>query len=274
MFEDEENNHHNQMIIDTTINMVEDNDLYELKPLIRTKSFDMTKYFDYNAEWEIDLEAELDKDTWKMCIRERIVNTYNKKNSDSKIRYSKTRYSNDSGMFKNKNCFCCKNYLMIHICNFAYYIDKYKKENKTMVPKSSKNIQRLYRLKPELFNGIDISKIRYLNNINIGQINSPDAYVYRYENLMFNEKIIFNENNMVSTANVQCLICKKKFCDTHLEYNPMYNKKCSCCEKNWNICSWCLHDDFVEFVKDDKIDYEEDFCNVFHKGIIGNSTNL
>ena len=54
----------------------------------------------------------------------------------------------------------------------------------------------------------------------------------------------------------------------------MYKKKCSCCEKNWNICSWCLNDDFVEFVKGDKIDYEEDFCDVFHKGIIKYSTSV
>ncbi len=262
MYETEEKSH-NQMIIDTTMNIIEDNDLYESNPLIRTKSFDMFNNFYYDTEWEIDLEADLDKDTWRTCAKERILHTYIKNNL-----YLEIKYPNDSELFKNNNCFCCKNYLMIHICNFAYYIDKYKKENKTMVPRSSKNIQRLYRLKPELFNGIDIVKIRYLNNINKGIINSSDAYVYRYENLMF------KENNIVSTTNVQCLICKKNFCDAHLEYNPMYKKKCSCCEKNWNICSWCLHDDFVEFIKDDKIDYEEDFCNVFHKGIIENSTNL
>ena len=95
MFGTEENSH-NQMIIDSTMSIVEDNDLYEFNPLIRTKSFDMGNT--YSSEWEIDLEADLDNDVWRECARERILNIYIKNNSDCEI-----RYPNDSLMFKNNN---------------------------------------------------------------------------------------------------------------------------------------------------------------------------
>ncbi len=261
---DDNNNDHSQMIIDMTMSITEETDLYQINPLIRCKSFDLGD----GSEWELDTETDIEYDTdvWKKYAKERILQKYIKNNSEQVI-----NYPNDSQLYKNNSCFCCKNYLMIHICNFVPYLERYKKDTNYKYPKSSKNIQKLYRLKPELFNGIDISKIKYLNNVQKGLMGSSGAYVYRYENLMFNEN---NKMDMVNTINTGCLICKKSFCDTHLDYNPVYRKKCSCCNKRWDICSWCLYDDFSEFIKHDKIEYEEEFCNVFHKGTIPDSVDV
>ncbi len=206
---------------------------------------------EYDFDMDMSDSDENYEKVYELNDSEYVIDIINKAKMDTTLR------SNDSTMFSKCNCFCCINYLTIHNNNFMKYIKKYEIENKSKIPRSSTNIKKLFKLKPELFQFIDLSKIRYLKDFDKNNIVNSNTYQHKYE-IWMHEK---QDNETI----LKCSICCKEFCSTHIDYNPFFHKKCECCDKgNWNICSWCVHDHLKFFVQDDKLLYEKDFCSILH----------
>ncbi len=183
-------------------------------------------------------------------------------------------YLNTSSKYKYNNCYCCKNYILIHPQNENTFISKYLKftnrekcniiKSKYLKP-SSKNIKILFRLKPELFKNIDIKNIKYLDSLIPCSILNLQDRMYQFEILFYNN----NSNNIVDIDSMDfstnCTICDRQLCQTHIDFNPFYIKKCICCSKTWYICSWCKFDKLFPYFVDDELTEIDVLCKFFHR---------
>ncbi len=178
-------------------------------------------------------------------------------NKINESRINTTQKTNESGMFAHTDCYCCNNYLTIHNNNIGWYLSKYEITNKSKIPRSSNSIKKLFKLRPDIFKYINPDNYRFLKNFDKNNVVSPHSYEYKYE--------VWTIDNNDNKTIIECSICNKGLCSSHYDYNPYYIKKCSCCSKNWNICSWCLYDVFSNYIvsgyyfKDEKI-----FCELLH----------
>lgn len=187
-------------------------------------------------------------------------NIYNKLIETARISTSQINNLTDS--FEGCTCFCCKNYFTIHDKNISDYLSKYNLKNKLLIPRSSKNFKRLYMLRPDIFAYRSLEDYRYLNNINLTSIVTEESYEFKYEIWMWNDGY--------PESIVNCTLCEKEFCSIHLEYNPFLFTSCGCCSKKWSICSWCLFENFKDYIVGSKyvaglklLD-EDIFCEILH----------
>lgn len=197
-------------------------------------------------------------------------------------------YENISDKFTNNRCYCCKNYLIIHELEEYKFIEKYNKKKFTsnnynnfsnennyssdekkysgiynilsnLKPRlSSKYIKILFRLKPELFKHLNLTKYKYIENLPYNYCKNNENLTYLYENYFYQPDI--NDGDYV-----KCSICTKEYCNIHIQFNPFYMKKCSFCSKYWSICTWCKYDHLLlQFDFQDNIFDENIVCKCFH----------
>lgn len=207
--------------------------MWELEDIVESEEFD-----------DIKNEPLIDEKTIIINkINESRINTYQK--------------SNESKFFADTNCYCCNNYLTIHNNNIGWYLSKYEIKNKSIIPRSSTSIRKLFKLRPDIFKYKNLNNYRFLKNFDNNNVVNPNCYEYKYE--------IWTLENDCNETIIKCSICSKELCSSHYEYNPYYINKCGCCPKKWNICCWCLYDVFNDYIisgyyfKNEKI-----FCELLH----------
>lgn len=221
----------------------------------RTTSYEYISYKETIWELEDIVESEEFSDKENVPLIDEKTKIINKINEARTNTYQKT---NESCMFGETNCYCCNNYLTIHNNNIGSYLSKYDLANKSIMPRSSSSIRRLFKLRPDIFKYRNPNKYRFLKNYDNNNIINPNCFEYKYEILTYD---IGNKESVI-----ECSICKKELCSSHYDYNPYYIKKCSCCSKKWNICSWCLYDFFHDYIIFGYYFRNENiFCELIHQ---------
>lgn len=153
-----------------------------------------------------------------------------------------------------KECFCCREYEIIHNINIKPIITKYLLDNNKY---SKIIIKMLCRLRPDIYKLLHDSDNKQVKSIYPPYFNNNDSFNFRY-NMYFR----YNNNNLIIENT--CDICLKNYCSIHSILNPFFNKKCTYCNYFWNICSWCKYDYLNTFLIDDEIKYESELCNIYH----------
>lgn len=181
---------------------------------------------------------------------------------------------NTSELFLHNECFCCRNYIVIHEKLQYQFIEKYNKYNSSppviefdiqlsentppIHRPSSKYIKILFRLHPELFKHINLSHYKYIDRLKIQPYISNDHFAYMFETHFYQTNLEY----------IQCSTCRKKYCTMHFSVNKFFMSKCSMCPKYWCICPWCRYDHLYKNISFlDKLLDENLLCMSFHKAL-------
>jgi hypothetical protein len=227
--------------------------------------------------WEVESESESESDSDKeLIIEESYTGEINHEMYLTNLLFNLTVEKNNldtntSELYKYNPCYCCKNYIIIHQDNEFNFINKYyipnklnKKYNYSTSKSSSKNIKILFRLRPELFDDLNLKYYKYLDGLIPYRFSSSQDMMFQFEILFYSKNNEDSELNYYSYDTVSCLICEKKFCQTHMDFNPFYFKKCTLCSKSWCICSWCKYDKLYPYFTNEELTNIDILCKFFH----------
>ena len=194
-------------------------------------------------------------------------------------------FKNDSNKFIDNNCFCCKNYLVIHELVQYKFIEKYNK-NKSQFRTIHKinlfnlNLNSITDTEistqiDDVFNQINLNPTPYPTpnptpnptpsskyikllyrlkpdiflNLNLSNYKYLESINFNYcktqDNLKYIYEIYFYQPDISDYDYINCTICSKKYCPIHIILNEFYMKKCNYCIKYWNICAWCKNDHLI-----------------------------
>lgn len=231
-------------------------------------------------------------------MNEKTQNIYTKSNKKNAFYYfslklhfqiEDTKTYNTSLLYKDNDCYCCKNYIIIHPKYQYRFIEKYNKNkiypkrlqcsnpfpkiqnsiidfglclkseiNKPTLRPSPKYIKLLYRLRPELFIYLHRTNYKYIDSLTFHKNINVESYKLLFENYFY-QTGQYNDY-------INCSICLRKYCNMHYNMNNFYNKKCNYCKKHWTLCSWCKYDHLSENIDFyNNICDEETLCLCFHK---------
>jgi hypothetical protein len=115
-------------------------------------------------------------------------------------------------------CYYCKSRIIMEIEDVREYIEKNRdKRNKR------KKIIMLYRLMPYFFE----DKMEGIEKINSGDY---ESFTFRYD--------IYNKKENKREDLIQCNVCNRRICESHIEFVPFTNIKIN--EKSKCVCRSCI----------------------------------
>jgi hypothetical protein len=215
-----------------------------------------------NTDFISDIKTEFESDNQLVNLTNNdIINRRIKEEEYNETKKTYNHYYNlyfDDKTYINNKIHNYNNLEFCHYCNTHQVIPIGELPNFMYMHlinnKNPRYLKILYRIHPEYFLGIDITKNKHLKSIiqnefgsiaSSEEVNSPNfnKYINNYSfsfDRTFRFEINFHQENLTFCDYIKCNLCHGYLCPMHIYLTNFHNAKCNICGiKSWNVCGWC-----------------------------------